>query len=97
MPVSKTRKYARKTAKLYRMVTFTSEIFEGDFVFPDIAQLSLGTLEALNKGDVGKICAWLTETNVDPESIEAFLTLSQEELMGFIDDWTGANLATLPK
>src|SRR5574337_1071897 len=50
--VSKTRKNARKTAKLYRMVTFTNDLFDDDFTFPDFSQLSIGTIEALNNGDI---------------------------------------------
>lgn len=97
MPVSKTRKNARKTAKLYRMVNFSHDLFEDDFTFPDFAQLSIGTIEALNGGDVGKVCAWLTEAGVDDDAIDAFRTLTQEELNGFIDSWNAGNLATLPK
>ncbi|ALE05509.1 hypothetical protein AL755_08495 [Arthrobacter sp. ERGS1:01] len=97
MPVSKTRKNARKTTKLYRMVTFTNELFTDDFTFPDFGQLSIGTIEALNNGDVGKVCAWLKEANVDDDSIDAFRTLSQDELQDFIGDWTDGNLADLPK
>lgn len=97
MPVSKTRKNARKNAKQYRMVTFTNDLFEGDFIFPDFAQLSIGTVEALNKGDIGKVCSWLEEANVDQDSIDAFRDLTQEELEGFINDWTSGNLANLPK
>ena len=97
MPVSKTRKNARKTAKQYRMVTFTNELFEDEFTFPDFAQLSIGTIEALNDGDVGRVCAWLEEAKVDQDSIDAFRDLTQEEAEGFMKDWRGGNLADLPK
>lgn len=97
MPVSKTRKNARKSPKQYRMVRFESELFEDDFVFPDFEQLSIGTIEALNKGDVGKVCEWLTEAKVAEDSIDAFRTLSQDELKDFIDVWAKGSLADLPK
>lgn len=97
MAVSKKRKNARKTAKQYRMVTFTSELFEDDFTLPDFAQLSIGTIEALNNGDVGKVCTWLEEAKVDKDAIEAFRDLTQEEIPDFIQDWRGGNLADLPK
>ena len=97
MPKSPVRKNARKTAKIYRMVTFTNDLFSDEFVFPDFAQLSIGTIEALNNGDVGKVCAWLEEAGVDVDSIDAFRTLTQDELQDFISDWTKGNLATLPK
>lgn len=96
MPKSTVRKNARKVAKLYRMVTFTSDLFTDDFTFPDFGQLSIGTIEALNSGDVGKVCAWLKDAGVDADAIDAFRTLSQDELNGFIDDWTAGKL-DLPK
>lgn len=97
MAVSKKRKNSRKTAKQYRMVTFTNDLFDDDFTFPDFAQLSIGTIEALNNGDIGKVCAWLVDAKVDEDAIDAFRTLTQEELSDFIDDWSKGNLATLPK
>lgn len=99
MPVSKVnkRKNSRKTAKLYRMVKFSNDLFEDDFTFPDFAHLSLGTIEALNDGDVGKVCAWLKEAGVDEDAIDAFRTLEQGELNDFIAGWKAGNLADLPK
>lgn len=97
MPKSPVRKNARKSPKRYRMVRFESDLFEDDFTFPDFEQLSIGTIEALNKGDVGKVCAWLTEAGVEEDSIEAFRTLSSDELEGFIADWSKGALADLPK
>lgn len=97
MPVSKKRKNARKTAKQYRMVRFTSDLFEDDFVFPDMDHLSIGLIEALNKGDFGIVCQWLDDAGVDKDSIEAFRDLEQAEVEEFSKAWGNGSLVDLPK
>lgn len=87
-PTPRKKKFARKTAKRYDMVSFTTEIFEGTFELPDQRHFSLGLAEALNKGDVGKLLKWLEEdVKVDPDAVEAMRDLELEEMQSFIADW----------
>ena len=97
MPESKKRKNARKVAKQYRMVTFTSDLFEDEFTFPDQDHFNLGLIAAVNAGDMGKLIAWLESTGVDKDQIEAFKTLESEEVEEFLKDWGKGSLADLPK
>lgn len=97
MPESKKRKNARKVAKQYRMVTFTSDLFEDEFTFPDQDHFNLGLIAAVNAGDMGTLIQWLTAAGVDKDQIEAFKTLESEEVEDFLKDWGKGSLADLPK
>jgi hypothetical protein len=104
MPAAKTvttaaktkRRNARKVAKRYRMVTFVNDLFDDDFTFPDFEQMPLGIVEALNTGAMEKVTAWLVDAGVEAESVEAFRSLTQDEINDFISDWNKGALA-LPK
>lgn len=93
MPTSKTRKYARKTAKKYEFVTFETSIFEGEFRFPSPKHLPLKVMTAVSKSDIEPLITWLHEAKVDPEAIEAFETLDGEELAEFMSAWTDGEIS----
>lgn len=97
MPVSKTRKYTRKTAKRYSFVEFTSELFDGSFAFPTFEHMPIRVIEALNTGALQDVVQWLRDAGVDPESIEAFRDLDTEEIEGFIEAWSTGQPVTVPK
>lgn len=97
MPVSKKRKNARKVAKRYRYVNFTSELFEDDFTLPDQEHFSLGLIEAVNGGDMGKLIAWLKEAKVDEDQIEAIRDLEADEVEQFLEEWGKGSVVDLPK
>jgi hypothetical protein len=97
MPVSKTR-FKRKNAKRYEMVKFTTDIYEGEFTLPDQKHFTLGIAESLNKGDVGVLIEWLSESvKVDADTVDAIRDLDQEELQPFIEAWSKGSVVTLPK
>jgi hypothetical protein len=82
------KKFTRKTAKRYDMVSFETEIFDGTFTLPDQRHFTLGIAEALNKGDVGALLEWLEGTvKVDEETVDAIRDLDQTELQDFIKGW----------
>ncbi|MFJ2618161.1 hypothetical protein [Glutamicibacter sp. NPDC087344] len=97
MPVSKKRKFERKTAKRYEFVKFESELFDGEFEFPKLDLAPLRVVEAMNTGEVQKVSQWLTEAGVDPEAIEAYRDLNRNELQDFINAWQDGQLASVPK
>lgn len=97
MPVSKKRKYDRKTPKRYDFVTFKSSIFDDSFDFPKLETAPLRVIEAMNTGEVQHVSAWLRDAGVDPDAIEAYRDLSQDELMEFIEEWTAGQPVTIPK
>lgn len=89
MPVSKKRKYTRKTPKRYEMVAFKSAIYgNAVFEFPKLDTAPLRVIEAMNTGDIQHVSAWLRTAGADEEAIEAYRDLSQDELMDFISEWT---------
>lgn len=97
MPVSKKRKFERKSPKQYRMVAFETDLFEGEFVFPDQQHFTVGLLEALNSGDLGKLCTWLLEAGVEADAVDAVRSLDQGEVSGFLEAWGKGSLASVPK
>lgn len=98
MAVSKKRKYARRNEKQYRMVEFTTEIFEDSFVLPDQQHFTLGVVEALNKGDIGVLIRWMEGAGVkDTDLLDAIRSLDQIELQEFIEAWGKGSLADAPK
>lgn len=97
MAVSKKRKNLRKVAKQYRMVTFTSDLFEDEFTFPDQAHFNVGLIGKVTQGDMGALVAWLRESGVDEDQLEAFGSLEQDEIEGFLQTWGNGSLAELPK
>lgn len=99
MPVSKTRKFERKQKKQYKMVTFESEIFEGEFKLPALENMPNGVPRSLGaNGDVaGKLPAWLADAGVEEEAIEAIATLDSEEFSTFMEEWGKGSEITLPK
>lgn len=97
MAVSKKRKIARKSAKNYQFVTFTSELFDGEFHLPKIAHMPLRVIAALDKGDMGAVTRWLTEAGAEEDSVDAFLELSQDEAEEFMAAWGAGQPVDLPK
>ena len=97
MPVSKKRKFERKVEKSYPLVTFKSELFEGDFTFPKLDSAPLRVVEAMNTGEIQHVSGWLLSAGVDEEAVEAFRDLSQNELFDFISEWTDGQPVGLGK
>lgn len=98
MPVSKKRKFQRKTTKQYRMVQFETDLFDGQFVLPDQQHMNLGLVEALNSGRIDKLVVWLKEAGVnDEDMLDAIRSIDQEEMEGFMESWAKGSLADLPK
>jgi hypothetical protein len=97
MPVSKTRKINRKTAKQYRMVKVASDLFDAELVLPDFAQIPMGVPAKMTKGDLGAMFDWLRAAGVDGETIEAVESLDGEEFDAFSTDWGKGSSVDLPK
>jgi hypothetical protein len=93
----KKKKFTRKSAKQYQLVTFTSELFEDEFVFPDQKHFDVDTIEALNAGNVGHIKKWLAGAGVDEDAVEAFGSLDTDEFKDFIQAWGQASKVPAPK
>lgn len=97
MATSKKRNISRKSPKIYQFVTFTSELFDGEFTLPKIAHMPLRVIAALDNGDMGVITQWLKEADADDEAISAFLDLSQDEAEEFMAAWGAGQPVDLPK
>ncbi|HJX77271.1 hypothetical protein [Glutamicibacter sp.] len=87
MPVSKTRKGGRSTAKQYTFVKFEYEGFNEPFELPSFEQMPLGIIEAMERGNISKIITWLSGAGVDETVLEDFRDLSQEEVIPFTEVW----------
>lgn len=99
MPVSKKRKFERKQKKQYKMVTFESSIFEGEFTLPALEHMPNGVPRSLgSNGDVaGKLPAWLKDAGTEEEAIDAIAELDGEEFNTFMEEWGKGSEITLPK
>jgi len=78
---------ARKFAKKYRLVEFESDLFEGVFRLPDMKQMPVKVIAALNKGDVAVIIPWCIAAGASTEDAEVIGELDAEELPEFIEAW----------
>ena len=98
MAVSKKRKFERKVAKAYPFVTFSTEIFEGEFSFPKLDSAPLRVIESMNTGNIEQVSQWLLEAGADKDAVEAYRDLSSEELNEqFIPAWSNGDPVGLGK
>lgn len=97
MPVSKKKKYARKSERKIPMVRFESEIFEDPFELPALSSFDLKTQRALMKNNVDPLFEKLTAAGVDPEAIEAIDSLGNDEVGAFMKEWGEASEIPAPK
>lgn len=88
----KSKKHVRRSAKKYRMTTFESTIFEGEFTLPDIKQAPMKIMNALNTGNMAVLHEWLKATGVSEEDMEAFFELDGEEFKTFTEEWSDSFL-----
>lgn len=94
----KKNKFVRKNKKQYKMVTFESTFFEGEFELPALEQMPNHIPRDLAKGGLeGKLPAWLEAAEVEEEAIEAIGTLDSEEFGEFMEEWGKASEVTVPK
>lgn len=96
MPVSKTRKHARKSEKQLTMVEFETPIFDGSFRFPSPKHMPIGVAAAVQKGDLGEIFAWLEKSGASEEDLDAFRSLEGDEVQDFMTSWTDGEIS-VPK
>ena len=95
---NKKTKFQRKSKKQYKMVTFESSIFEGEFTLPALEQMPNHVPRALSGADIeGKLPAWLDAAGVESEAIEVIGTLDSEEFGTFMEEWGKASEVTVPK
>jgi len=88
------KKHVRKSAKKYRMLTFESSIFEGEFTLPDMKQAPMHVLAALDKGQFDVFESWVVKAGADRADAEVVQEMDAEELKTFIGEWSRG---TLPK
>jgi len=94
----KKSRFQRKKKKQYKMVTFESSIFEGEFKLPALEQMPNQVPRDMGRGFVGgKLDAWLEAAEVENEAIEAIGTLDAKEFETFMEEWGGASEVTVPK
>ncbi|MEX3609768.1 hypothetical protein VVR12_01810 [Rothia sp. LK2588] len=94
MANNKKKQIVRKTTKRYKMVTFETPIFEGEFTFPSPKQMPLKVLRGLTRADVDAIVEWLKAAGVAEHEIEAFTDLDGEELEIFMKAWQDGHITT---
>ena len=93
---SSKRKIKRKAAKKYTRVTFELPFMDGTFDLPSFAQVPTGVQRRSMQGDIDALAGFL-EKNCDPDVVEAFDDLDQEEAGDFMDAWAKASGLDLGK
>jgi|SRR5690625_985021 len=96
---SKKKKIVRKNKdkKHYTWVSFEVDMFEGEFVLPDLKHLPLKVMSSLNRGNVSPLVDWMKEAKVEDDVIDAVWDLEQGEVEEFTKAWGDGSLVTLPK
>lgn len=85
----------RKGKKMYSMVSFELDQFEGEFTLPKLDTLPFGVASALQSGNGGKLVSFLSE--YAPDSAEAVEDLGGEEVEDFMKAWGKASGTDLGK
>lgn len=97
MPVSKTRKGGRSTAKQYTFVKFEFEGFNDPFEFPSFDQVPVRVAIAVPRGDIEVLINWLVASGADKTAIEDFGDLSTSEVEKFTEAWQAGQPVGLGK
>lgn len=97
MPVSKTRKGGRSTAKQYTFVKFDFEGFNDPFELPSFDQMPVRVAMAVPRGDIDVLIEWLAAAGVDKTAIDDFWDLSTEEVELFTAAWQSGQPVGLGK
>ena len=87
----------RKVVREVELVTFESDLFEGKFVFPTLEHVPIGVMVEAAEGRLGSMLGWLRELRTPKDQVDAFASLSVDELEGFISAWGGASAVDAPK
>lgn len=82
------KKHARKSAKLYRSLTFESSIFDGEFTLPDIKQAPNHVIAAMERMDLDALAEWCISAGASKEDTEIFWEMDPEETQNFIEEWS---------
>lgn len=89
-------KVKRKGTKTYTRVTFTLDDFEGTFDLPSFKQVPTGVQRRSMKGDLDALADFL-KSHCDPEVLEAFDDMDQDEAGDFMEAWAEASDLNLGK
>ena len=82
------KKHARKSAKLYRSLTFESSIFDGEFTLPDIKQAPNHVIAAMERMDLDALAEWCISAGASKEDTEIFWEMDPEETQNLIEEWS---------
>lgn len=82
------KKHARKSAKLYRSLTFESSIFDGEFTLPDMKQAPNHVIAAMERMDLDALTEWCISAGASKEDTEIFWEMDPEETRTFIEEWS---------
>ena len=82
------KKHARKSAKLYRSLTFESSIFDGEFTLPDMKQAPNHVIAAMERMDLDALAEWCISAGASKEDTEIFWEMDPEETRTFIEEWS---------
>lgn len=84
----------RTTKKRYTFVEFQLEAFDAPFVLPNLKHAPIGVIDSIKKDDVTALADWFIAAGTEQDYVDAFLSLSMEEIEEFFRAW---GKGTLPK
>lgn len=82
------KKHTRKSAKIYRAITFESSIFDGEFTLPDVKQAPNSVIAAMERLDLAALAEWCISAGASKEDTEIFWDMDPEETRIFIEEWS---------
>lgn len=82
------KKHTRKSAKLYRAVTFESSIYDGEFTLPDVKQAPNSVIAAMERMDLDALAEWCISAGASKEDTEIFWEMDLAETRTFIEEWS---------
>lgn len=82
------KKHTRKSAKLYRAVTFESSIYDGEFTLPDVKQAPNSVIAAMERMDLEALAEWCISAGASKEDTEIFWEMDLGETRTFIEEWS---------
>ena len=93
MPTSKKRKFERKTAKQYKMLSFTDPVFGEKFVLPTPDQAPIKVITGMNQLELGPMRKWLEDAGAETDAVDALLEMDQDEVQEFMEVWRDGEIS----
>lgn len=87
----------RKNRRVFDLVRFEFDLFDGVFELPALSAFDLKTQRSLMNGDINPLFSLLDEAGVDEGTIAAIDSLAGDEVADFMAAWGEAGPVPAPK